>query len=77
MENIIAQAATDGTPSSTEVVSKVLSQTTVNSTFLKNVGLQKSSTKGKSVSEQALREELEAERAGSALLREELERLKQ
>lgn len=78
MENMLAAPVEEGdTPrSSTEVVSQVLSQTSANSTFLKNVGLQIISKQSATSTEKALREELEEERKGSAVLRQELESLK-
>ncbi|KAF0928072.1 hypothetical protein E2562_037664 [Oryza meyeriana var. granulata] len=72
METMMAEPIADGeTPrSSAEVVSKVLSQTSANNTFLKNACLQKSCTKTSTSSEKELWEQLEAEKQGSAVLQE-------
>jgi molecular chaperone GrpE (heat shock protein) len=61
---------------SAEVVSKVLSQNSSNTTFLKNAGIATPSSKYPSAGEEALHEELAAERQGSAVLHKELEELK-
>ncbi|KAF0936099.1 hypothetical protein E2562_038663 [Oryza meyeriana var. granulata] len=72
METMMAEPVADGeTPrTSAEVVSKVLSQTSANNTFLKNACLQKSCTKTSTSSKKELWEQLEAEKQGSAVLQE-------
>jgi hypothetical protein len=78
VETIRAEAVADRQPRlpSAEVVSKVLSQNSSNTTFLKNAGIATPSSKAPSASEEPLREELAAERQGSAILHQELEELK-
>lgn len=68
MEAMMEVHVEDGeTPkSSTEIVSKVLTQTSKNSQFLKNVGLTSISTKSSTVRE--LQHNLEVARQGSAAL---------
>jgi len=80
MENMLAQPA-EGleTPrSSTEIVSKVLSQTSAASTFLKNAGLQTPGSKsaGSVAREAQLQEQLQAEKTRADLLQQELDTLK-
>ena len=80
MENMLAQPA-EGleTPrSSTEIVSKVLSQTSAASTFLKNAGLQTPGSKsaGLVAREAQLQEQLQAEKTRADLLQQELDTLK-
>ena len=67
--------------SSAEAVSKVLSQNSATSIkFLKNVGLEYSTSKKRTnqqlFDQQLLQEQLDAERQGSAALQEELESMK-
>ena len=66
MENMLAQPAQDlETPrSSTEIVSKVLSQTSATSTFLKNASIETPVSKFASLAarEAQLREQLQAEK---------------
>jgi len=81
MEAFNAQAPAEGEAplSSAEVVSKVLSQNSSNtSSFLKNIGIQPTtSTTEATAKERALQEELAAERQASAALREEVNALKE
>ncbi|PUZ56650.1 hypothetical protein GQ55_5G343800 [Panicum hallii var. hallii] len=78
METMRAEAIADGQQRlpSAEVVSKVLSQNSSNTTFLKNAGIATTSSMAPSASEEELHEELAAERQGSAVLHQELEELK-
>ena len=80
MENMLAQPAQDlETPrSSTEIVSKVLSQTSAASTFLKNVGIETpvSKSTASAAREAQLREQVQAEKQRADLLQEELDYLK-
>ncbi|KAF0927398.1 hypothetical protein E2562_032484 [Oryza meyeriana var. granulata] len=78
METLRAEPIADGqAPRSTaEIVSNVLSQNSTNSTFLKNVGIPTSSTRSETSIERALREELAAEKQGSAILHREVDELK-
>jgi DNA repair exonuclease SbcCD ATPase subunit len=78
METMRAKALADGQPAlpSAEIVSKVLSQNSSNTTFLKNANIATPSSKSPSAGEEALREELAAERQGSAVLHQKLEELK-
>ncbi|PUZ66858.1 hypothetical protein GQ55_3G377100 [Panicum hallii var. hallii] len=78
METIRAEAVADRQPRlpSAEVVSKILSQNSSNTIFLKNAGIATPSSKAPSASEEPLHEELAAERQGSAILHQELEELK-
>uniref|UniRef100_A0A0E0LBP2 Uncharacterized protein n=1 Tax=Oryza punctata TaxID=4537 RepID=A0A0E0LBP2_ORYPU len=78
MENIMAEpVGIDDTPrSSTKVVSKVLSQTSTNNTFLKNAGLETSCSKAPASTKRELREQLVVEKQGSAVLQGELHALK-
>ncbi|XP_062184572.1 uncharacterized protein LOC133888372 [Phragmites australis] len=78
MQTMMADPVADGEAprSSAEVMSKVLSLDSANSTFLKNSGLQTSSTKSVTSTERALREELAAENQSSAVLHEEVDTLK-
>jgi len=64
--------------SSTEVVSKVLSQTSAATTFLKNAGLETPGSKSAvaSAREAQLREQLQAEKTRADLLEQELDTLK-
>ncbi|PUZ50859.1 hypothetical protein GQ55_6G100100 [Panicum hallii var. hallii] len=73
-----AEVGADGQPPlpSAKVVSKVLSENSSNTTFLKNAGVATPSSKSPSAGEEALHEELAAERQGSAVLHQELEELK-
>ncbi|KAG8048590.1 hypothetical protein GUJ93_ZPchr0009g2312 [Zizania palustris] len=79
MENMLVQPieGLDTTISSTEIVSKVLSQTSVASTFLKNAGLETPGTKSTASSEREaqLREKLQAEKQRVDLLQQELNTL--
>ena len=81
MEALKAQAPAKGEAplSSAEVVSKVLSQNSSNtSSFLKNIGIQPTtSTTEATAKERALQEELAVERQASAALREEVNALKE
>ncbi|PUZ44425.1 hypothetical protein GQ55_8G093600 [Panicum hallii var. hallii] len=67
MENMREDVVADEKPRlpSAEVVSKVLSQNSCNTTFMKNAAI-----------EEALREELAAEKQGSVFLQQEMEELK-
>ena len=80
MENMLAQPAQDlETPrSSTEIVSKVLTQTSAASTFLKNVGIERPVRKSaaSATREAQLREQLQAEKQWADLLQEEVDTLK-
>jgi len=80
MENMLAQPAQDlETPrSSTEIVSKVLSQTSAASTFLKNAGIETPVSKyvASAAREAQLREQVQAEKQRADLLQEELDYLK-
>ena len=73
METIRAEAVADGQApfSSAEVVSKVISPDSSNSTFFKNAGLSSHSLKPPSVAEQALLEELAAQKQKEAAITEE------
>ena len=72
MENMLAQPAKGlETPrSSTKIVSKVLSQTSAASTFLKNVGLETPGSKfaASATREAQLQEQLQAEKTWADLL---------
>jgi septal ring factor EnvC (AmiA/AmiB activator) len=74
-----AEVVADGQPPlpSDEVVSKVLLQNRSNITFLKNAGILTPSSKSQSASEEALHEELTAEKQDLAALHQELEELKE
>lgn len=80
MENMKSQPPQESeTPiSSTEIVSKVLSQTSANNTFLKNAGLETpgSKTAASSAKNIRLEAELEAEKQRSDHLAQELDSLK-
>ncbi|CAD6269685.1 unnamed protein product [Miscanthus lutarioriparius] len=80
MENMLAQPAQDFvTPrSSTEIVSKVLSQTSAASTFLKNAGIETPVSKSavSATREAHLQEQLQAEKEWADHLEEELDTLK-
>ena len=80
MENMLAQPAQDlETPrSSTKIVSKVLSQTSAASTFLKNAGIETPVSKyaASATREAQLREQVQAEKQWADLLQEELDCLK-
>ena len=80
MENMLAQPAKGlETPrSSTKIVSKVLSQTSVASTFLKNAGLETQGSKSaaSATREAQLWEQLQAEKIQADLLQQELDTLK-
>jgi len=73
METIRAEAVADGQAplSSAEVVSKVISPDSSNSTFFKNAGLSTRSLKPPSTAEQALLEELAAQKQKEAAITEE------
>ena len=73
METIRAEAVADGKAplSSAEVVSKVISPDSSNSTFFKNAGLCTRSLKPPSAAEQALLEELAAQEQKEASITEE------
>ena len=73
METIRAETSADGQAplSSAEVVSKVISPDSSNSTFFKNAGLSTRSLKPPSVAEQALLEELTAQKQKEAAITEE------
>ena len=73
METIRAEAVADGQAplSSAEVVSKVISHDSSNSTFFKNAGLSTRSQKPRSAAEQALLEELAAQKQKEAAITEE------
>ena len=73
METIWAKAVADGkaTLSSAEVVSKVISPDSSNSTFFKNAGLSTRSLKPSSAAEQELLEELAAQKQKEAAITEE------
>lgn len=70
METMRTQAVASGQAPmpSAEVVSKVLSHNSSKSTFLKNIGLPTSSAKTETSTERVLRQELAAEKQGSAAL---------
>jgi len=74
MENMLAQPAQDleTSRSSTEIVSKVLSQTSAASTFLKNAGIETPVSKSASSAarEAQRREQLQAEKQRADLLQE-------
>ncbi|CAD6213200.1 unnamed protein product [Miscanthus lutarioriparius] len=80
MENMLAQLfeGLETPRSSTEIVSKVLSQTSAASTFLKNAGLQTPGSKsaGSVAREAQLQEQLQAEKTRADLLQQELDTLK-
>ncbi|PUZ56773.1 hypothetical protein GQ55_5G360900 [Panicum hallii var. hallii] len=78
METMWAEVVADGQPPlpNSEVVSKVLSQNSSNTTFFKNTGIATPSSKSKSAGEEALHEELATEKQGSAVPHQELEELK-
>jgi hypothetical protein len=78
METMWAQAVADRQQrlASAEVVSKVLSQNSSNTTFLKNAGIATPSSRSSSTGEETLREEFAVERQGSGVLHQELEQLK-
>ncbi|KAG2629011.1 hypothetical protein PVAP13_3KG315700 [Panicum virgatum] len=73
METIWAKTSADGQAplSSAEVVSKVISPDSSNSTFFKNAGLSTRSLKPLSAAEQALLEELAAQKQKEATITEE------
>ena len=73
METIRAEAVADGQAplSSAEVVSKVISPDSSNSTFFKNAGLSTRSLKPPSAAEQGLLEELAAQKQKEAAITEE------
>jgi hypothetical protein len=73
-----AEAVADGQPPlpSAEVVFKILSQNSSNTTFLKNAGIATPSSKSPLAGEEALHEGLATERQDSAVLHQELEELK-
>ena len=73
METIRAEAVANGQAplSSAEVVSKVISPDSSNSTFFKNAGLSTRSLKPPSAAEQALLEELAAQKQKEAAITEE------
>ena len=73
MKTIRAEAVADGQAplSSAEVVSKVISPDSSNSTFFKNAGLSSRSLKPPSAAEQALLEELAAQKQKEAAITEE------
>jgi hypothetical protein len=79
MEALRAEPVADGTPplTSAQVVSKVLSQGRSKGTFLKNDGIQASSSRSRSSGEDVLRSQLAAEKEGSAVLHEQMEELKE
>uniref|UniRef100_J3L0T5 Uncharacterized protein n=1 Tax=Oryza brachyantha TaxID=4533 RepID=J3L0T5_ORYBR len=79
VESLRAEPVADGQElrPTAEIVSKLLSQSSTNSTFLKNYGIPLSLTKStETTSEKALREELVAAKQGSALLLQEVDELK-
>ena len=80
MEDMLAQPAKDlETPrSSTEIVSKVLSQTSAACTFLKNAGIETpvSKSAASAAREAQLREQLQAEKERADNLEEQLVHLK-
>ena len=80
MEDMLAQPAQDlETPrSSTEIVSKVLSQTSAACTFLKNAGIETpvSKSTASAAREAQLREQLQAEKERADNLEEQLVHLK-
>ena len=80
MENMLAQPAQDmeTARSSTEIVSKVLTQNSAASTFLKNAGIETSVSKSvaSAAREAQLREQLQAEKTRADLLEQELDTLK-
>jgi len=80
MENMLAQPAQDmeTARSSTEIVSKVLTQNSAASTFLKNAGIETSVSKSvaSAAREAQLREQLQAEKERADHLQEELDTLK-
>ena len=73
MKTIWAEAVADGQAPlrSAEVVSKVISPDSSNSTFFKNAGLSTRSLKPPSAAEQALLEELAAQKQKEAAITEE------
>ena len=73
IETIRAEAVADGQAplSSAEVVSKVISPDSSNSTFFKNAGLSTCSQKPRSAAEQALLEELAVQKQKEAAITEE------
>ena len=73
METIRAEAVADGKAplSSAEVVSKVISPDSSNSTFFKHAGLSTRSLKPPSAAEQALLEEIAAQKQKEAAITEE------
>ena len=70
--NYLAEAVADGQSPliSAEVVSKVISPNSSNSTFFKNAGLSTLSLKPPSAAEQALLEELAAQKQKAAITEE-------
>ena len=78
METMRAQTIADGQAPlpSAQVVSKVLSQNSSNSTFLKNAGISTPSLKSSLAYEVILRWELDSQKQSSAILHEHLEELK-
>ncbi|KAG2563103.1 hypothetical protein PVAP13_8KG320700 [Panicum virgatum] len=78
METIWTEAVDNGQAplSSAEVVSKVISPDSSNSTFFKNVGLSTRSLKTPSAAEQALIEELAAQKQKEAVTSEEFVELR-
>ncbi|RCV32422.1 hypothetical protein SETIT_7G001500v2 [Setaria italica] len=78
METMWAEPIADGQPPlpSADVVSKVLSQNSSNTTFLKNASIPIGSSKSQLAVEEVLRQELASERQGSAVLHQQVEELK-
>jgi len=78
METIRAEAVADGQAplSSAEVVSKVISPNSSNSTFFKNAGLSTRSLKPPSAAEQVLLEELAVQKQKEASITEEFAEVK-
>ena len=78
METIRAETSADGQAplSSAEVVSKVISPDSSNSTFFKNAGLSTRSLKPPSAAEQALLEELAAQKQKAFSITEEFTKVR-
>ncbi|KAL6859381.1 hypothetical protein ACP4OV_017640 [Aristida adscensionis] len=78
METLQAESVAAGEPPrpSAEAVSRVLSQSSCISTFLKNAGIQFKPSQPKTETERVLREELAAEKQAAASLVKEVDELK-
>nr|TKW38844.1 hypothetical protein SEVIR_1G141900v2 [Setaria viridis] len=78
METMRTEPVADVQPPlpSADVDSKVLSQNSSNTTFLKNAGIPTSTSKSQSAGEEVLHQELSSEKKGSAILHKQVEKHK-